>query len=134
MVDQSAPCSTLQMKMIWHGTLVFINIVESIKELKTTFVQLNKHFLFFLWYIFQIKTISQFLHLLCCMTTKKQRIIRHIKKFLLVIVYQVNTLIGNTSKSLYGLYQCREYIGILVRCVAYGVRCYKEIFYVCHIC
>ncbi|KGF16463.1 hypothetical protein HMPREF1640_09590 [Prevotella sp. S7-1-8] len=46
MVDQFAPCSTLQMKMIGHRALVFISVVESIEELKTTAVQLHEHFLF----------------------------------------------------------------------------------------
>ena len=57
MVDQFAPRSTLQMKMIGHRALVFINVVESIEELKTTAVQLNKHFMFLLRHMFQVKTV-----------------------------------------------------------------------------
>ena len=58
MVYQFALCSILQMKVIGHRALVFIDVIESIKEFKSTAIQLHEHFLLFFWHVLQIKIIS----------------------------------------------------------------------------
>ena len=133
MVDEQQTVAVGDMEVVGHHALAAVLHGFVVEGAEAGAVQLSEHRHLVLRHVAQVEAIAHLAYLIGSMAAEEERIVRHVEEVLVVVVDDVDALVG-------GLCECLRRLHVRLRTLVVGigdalhaVLVHKEIVYLCHI-